>query len=340
MPLFWAAADILIIKTDDFQRPDILEKYLRLLFTLSRLVDVFRTGRFKYLVTILLRTLSTAHEPCLKLTFDILATLLGKTWPEPIRIETGLFVPALGNSTYCFSALSILARLQQQRPTYELILALIDLAKQGELALLLLCQYCEIEMVAVKMAEISGQWIPFPLPTIEHTLQLVLLIMCHQRARPYFLHSPGMQQFLVGILATRKVELIDAVGTIQMAFPLGTDLIQKMKEVSFLRQYIEAVMVLNSAPSMVQCLDLVKMLAKVGYLDDYLVLVPLLRSFLSPTAGWQVPAVSLLATLSRYEQVRKEIIQQKLVELVTAVSLQEASVVKRIQKFRSNMGVN
>jgi hypothetical protein len=29
MPLFWAAADILIIKTDEFQHPDVLEQYLR-----------------------------------------------------------------------------------------------------------------------------------------------------------------------------------------------------------------------------------------------------------------------------------------------------------------------
>jgi hypothetical protein len=304
------------------------------------LVDVFRTGRFKYLVTILIRTLSTAREPCLRLAFDILAALLSKSWPEPIKVDTTVFVTALSDPRYCFVSLSILARLQQHRPSYELVLALLDIAKQGELAAMLLCQYCDIEMVAVKMAEISGQWIMSQLPTLDHTLQIVLIITCHQRARPYLLHSPNTQQFLVGVLATRRAELIDAVGTIQMAFPLGSDLIQKMRQVQFLRQYIEAACALGRAPSMVQCLDLVKMLAKVGFDEDFLLLLPILKSFLSPAAGWHAPGVSLLATLSRHEHVRREIVQLNIVELVNAITSQEASLVKRIQKFRRNMGIS
>jgi serine/threonine protein kinase len=337
LPLFWSAADILILKAESFQGPDVLEQYLRLVFTLSRLVDVFRTGRFKYLVTILLRAISTSPDSCRKLAFDILSALLSKSCPEPIKIDTGIFVHSLKDSRYTFSALSVLARLPQQQPTYELVLALLTIARQGELASLLLCQYCEIEMVAVKLAEISSQWISYPLPTIEHTVQLLLVIMCHQRARPYFMYSPGIQQFLASILATRRADLIDAVGTIQMAFPLGPDLIQKMRESQFLRQYMDAAYSLNNAQSMMQCLDLVKMVAKVAYEDDFMLLLPLLKNFLHPTAGWHEPSISLLATLSRHEPIRREIIRQGITELVSAVSSTDGLVLKRIQKFRKNM---
>jgi hypothetical protein len=192
-------------------------------------------------------------------------------------------------------------------------------------------------MVAVKLAEISSQWVNYPMPTIEHTVQILLVILCHQRSRPYFLYSPGTQQFLVNILATRRGDLIDAVGAIQMALLVGPDLIRKMRECNFLRQYIDAACALNSAKSMVQCLDLVKRLAKLAYDDDFLLLLPLLKNFLHPTAGWQDPSISILATLSRHEPVRREIAHQGIAELVNAIASGDGLLLKRIQKFRKNM---
>jgi hypothetical protein len=341
MPLFWTAADILITQSTHFQVVAVIETYMRLLFTLSRIVDVFRTGRFKYMVPILVRLITTTSGSTLKLTFDILAALLNKPPPEVVRVDLSLFLPRLKDPEYSFYAMSVLVRLPQQQPTYDVVLTLLGLAQESQLASLILCQYCEIEMVAVKMAEISGQWMRLNLPTVEHTLRLVLVVVCHQRARYYLLHNPDTQVFLAETLAINRPDVIGAVGTIQMAFPLTADFFSKLRQVIFLRKYIEVSCAMNNAATMIRCFELVKLLSKVAYDDDYLLLLPFLKTLLSSqTGGWDVFAVSLLATMSRYEEVRSQIRQQKLMRLVAAVTSDEPIVIKQKAKLARNMAVN
>jgi hypothetical protein len=341
MPLFWTAADILITQSTHFQVVAVIETYLRLLFTLSRIVDVFRTGRFKYLVPILVRLIATTSGSTLKLTFEILAALLNKPPPEVVKVDLSLFLPALKDPEYAFYAMSVLVRFPQQQPTYDVVLTLLGLAQQSQLACLILCQYCEIEMVAVKMAEISGQWIRLNLPTVEHTLRLVLVVVCHQRARYYLLHNPDTQVFLVETLVINRPEVIGAVGTIQMAFPLTTDFFGRLRKVIFLRKYIEVSCAMNNASTMIRCFELVKLLSKVAYDEDYLLLLPIFKTLLSSQrGGWDVFAVSLLATMSRYEEVISQIRHHKLMRLVAAVNSNEPIVVKQKAKLARNMDAN
>jgi hypothetical protein len=341
MPLFWTAADILITQSTHFQVVATVETYLRLVFTLSRIVDVFRAGRFKYLVPILTRLIATTSGSTLKLAFDIFTALLNKPPPEVVRVDVSLFLPRLKDPEYSFYAMSVLARLPQQQPTYDVVLTLLGLAQQSHLACLILCQYCEIEMVAVKMAEISGCWIKLNLPTLEHTLRLVLVVVCHQRARSYLQHNPDTQNFLVEALAINRPDITVAVGTIQMAFTLRPDYFDRLRKVSFIRKYIDASCAFNNGMTLVTFFELVKFFSRVAYDEDYLLLLPILKTLLGhQTGGWGVFAVPLLATMSRYKEVRSQIRQHKLMRLVAAVNSDDPKFLKHRAKLERNMDVH
>jgi hypothetical protein len=173
---------------------------------------------------------------------------------------------------------------------------------------------------------------------VEHTLRLLLVVLCHQRARLYLVHNPDVQAFLVDALAIGRGEVIEAIGTIQMAFPLSTGFVARLRKTRFLRKYIEAASGVPHAETMVRCFELVKMLSKVAYDDGYLLLLPVFATLFSrPTGGWDAFAISLLATLSRYEEVRRAVRRQGLMALVSAVDSSEPRLLKQKAKLHRNM---
>jgi hypothetical protein len=340
LPLFWTAADILITQANIFQAPALLETYLRLLFTLTRIVEMFRTACFKYIVTILFRVIATTTGDVLKVTFDVLASVMTKSPTPDMQIDISLLLPGLRDASLTNAALSVLVRMPQQQPTYEVVLELLSIARGSELSCLLLCQYCDIEMVAVKMAEISSHWIHLGLPTVEHTLRLLLVIMCHRRSRQYLLQGPAVQRFLVGCLELHRPEIVDVVGSIQMAFSLNADFLNKLSQVQFLRRYIEVSCSANNSIAMLRCFELVKTLAKVGFSEDYLRMLPTIKGALeSQAGGWNTLALSLLTTLSRHVDIRKAIVEQKLLELVAEMESTDQTVNKQKAKLQRNMKI-
>jgi hypothetical protein len=132
-----------------------------------------------------------------------------------------------------------------------------------------------------------------------------------------------------------------AVGIVEMAFPLGGELIEKIREARFLEKYIGAACSINSSEAMIQCFELVKRIAKVGFDQDFLILLPVFAGLLGdPTGGWQAFVISMLATLSRYEQMQTEIRRNNLVEKIVGVIIPEPTVMKQKAKFCKHMGLS
>jgi hypothetical protein len=341
LPCFWNAADILITQTGYFQIPNVYDRYLRLLFTLSHLSDLFRKGRFKYVVAILMHAICSATGATIKLSYEIFVSLLSKPFPEQVSIDTTIFARHLVIPELSECVLAVLVRLPPHDPISELVLALLVLARQNELASILLCHYCEIESIAVGMAEISHQWLHVPIPAIEHNLKLLTVICCHPRARIAILAKSDVHTFLIQFLSLGRPEIVDAVGIVGMAFPLGSDLFQKMREVRFIEKYIQSSCALKNAEAMIRCFELIKKFAKVALDEDFLLLIPVVAGLLvDQVAGWQPFAISVLATISRYEPVREEMQRLGVMDLVRAVPVIEPQVRKQKAKVYKNMGIS
>jgi hypothetical protein len=227
--------------------------------------------------------------------------------------------------------------MPEQEPTIDIIMALLSLGQQSELAAFLLFQYCEIEKVAVKMAEISDEWIPTPLPTPENNLKLIMVILCHERARQYLNRASHLQPFLISLLDTREPEIVDSIGVVELSFPISRETITKLHEVQFLPKYIEISCALNNPAAMIRCIEFLKWLSKVAFHTDYFLVLPALKNLLvDPTGSWQMYAISLLATMTRYEAVRAEIHRQDMVPLISAV---RSGPAKHLAKLFANMGI-
>ena len=336
MDNFWAAADLLITQTNAFQQLA-CETYLRLLYTLCNLIDVFLTGRFKYIVNILLKIIATQNGSHARLAYEVLAWVVESPASENLTIDVSVLLPSLRDPEMAFYAMSILLRLKQQQPTYDVILELLELAKQSEIACSLLLQYCEIEVVAVKMAEIVDRWILAPRPTLDCNVRLVMLLSCHTRARRYLIRSRNLQQYFVTVTKTKKADLVSAIGLINSTFRPTTDFMSLLQQTGFLATYIE-VASQGGSETLLGCFELLKNLGKVAYDPSYLQILPVLKKLMTDApSAWQNFVVSLIVTLSRYPEVRAGIRASNMTDMIASVSTSDATVKKQLAKFTKNM---
>ena len=338
MDNFWTAADLLITQTSAFQE-SACDQYLRLLYTLCQLIDLFRTGRLKYIVNILLKIITTQKGANVRLAYEVLAWVLEGPGSENMTIDVSVLLPSLRDPDMAFYAMSILLRMKQQQPTYDVILALLEIAKNSELAWALLLQYCEIEVVAVKMAQTVDTWILSPLPNVESSLKLVMLLVCHARARKYLIRSHDLQKFFVTVVQTKKPALVEAVGLVNIILRPSPDFIGILSATGFLDTYIEIASSMTST-TLVRCFELVKTLAKISYDSSYTKMVPVLKKLMTDAPdGWYTFVVSLVATLSRYPDIRAALKSENITEMITSRP-PDPAVAKQIAKFQRNMQLN
>lgn len=323
LPMFWKATDILFTKSNLFMTNGIetTDAYLRLLYTLSALFEDFRKNKINQLLKILASVIRKHSHVIILLAYNILNAI---TELETIEFSD-VFYPLLnhlGNISYCEQASNVLIRLKFKNYPPTLIAAAIFAAKHKKIACCLLCKLCQSQSAAVTVASMNEDWLE-PLPSLECTLQLLMTVLMHNQARDILINSEQFIRFLNSIIQVQEQQFFEALAPIIMCFEATTEFVSLLSELGFLRNYYSFAYSYRTSSNICNSILMSNKLCRVAFVNDFLILLPLLKELMSETQqGWQPYALVLLSTLSIHPAARE--------------TLQNSQFYEKILPFRNN----
>jgi serine/threonine protein kinase len=206
------------------------------------------------------------------------------------------------------SGLMILYRYQERMQiTVEILQLLISVAKTSKPTVYVLMQFCENEQIALKMARIGEQWIGENLPTVRMTIKLMMMVVRFQEPhRQLIADGGGLAGLFERVVECRDEKVVTVIGRILRLLPVGASFVKKCG--GFLQKYYAFVInKYRELPALTQdAMMLTGMLARVGFSEYFLMLLPVLKVALM-TPGWAGVAMPVLAVLSGHVEPRKRI---------------------------------
>ena len=336
LPNFWICTDILFTFSNLFLNSNFNSQYLRLLFTLIQLHENFKTSRIDYINQVLLISLQNINHSIVKLTYEILYTLIDQNF----IIDQSILITHLRDPIFWNYSVSILSKTNSISPNIDLLMSLLSLSQKSELANLLLCRLCENETSSIKIAEIVDDWACLPLPSIEYTLRLVLTILNNQRTRKYFQKSESLMELFKFLCNSKDSRLINPISTVISCLKVTAEFVELATETEFLSHYFSISMLIKESSILLGCFTTAEILARVSWSDDFLNLFILLKIIIEQEQnGWEIHCVSLLATLSCYEFAHQDIISFGFIEFIESLKYRD-DISQYILVFLKNMKLN
>jgi len=333
LPLFWKAADILITQASVFLSSPASLSFIRLIFTLIQLHEGFKTARADYIYHILVSSIQSGDQNVVNYAYNILCSVIDNS----NHIDQTVFVIHLRDPLLCDFAVSALSRLSNISPTLDLIMSLLSVSQRSDIANLLLCRCCETEAASLKISEIVDDWSSLPLPTYPSTMRLVLVILQFPQTRKSFMKSEAFMELLKMLCQTRKPEWINPIGSVLAIFKITPDFVDFLSQTDVLAVFVNTSIELNDPKTMASCFMATEIIARVSWSNEFLSLLPLLQLLIQQN-GWEVHSVSLLATLSCYQQSHSEILSYGFDKMVSALKDRE-DISQYASVFLSNIGL-
>jgi hypothetical protein len=190
--------------------------------------------------------------------------------------------------------------------TTEIVTSLLCNGQSAKVATRILIKAAIAESVAAILASVLHLWVHVPLPTWKWTKKLLVKMLAFPAARGAVVASTGSAELLTELVTSGDVKLWKSALEIITLLPSSALFVAQCASCGFLEGMYKVAITKQEPSLMSDVFRLTEAFARVAYVPQYLVLLPVIRSLLA-IAGWQGYAVSLLATLSMHKEARADL---------------------------------
>jgi hypothetical protein len=178
---------------------------------------------------------------------------------------------------------------------------------------------CSSEQIAATVASFGMLWLPARLPTLSETVRLVRAVIRFPPLSSQMIDFPQFPEFLANLASSGDPSLIGEIASIIKTTPVSPQFVKNCASSRFLGQYYRAAVGQSDSSILSGAIAVTEVLARIGFVNDYLLLLPTLKHLLGIPA-WRGFAVSLLATLSTHQEARPSLASSHVSELVSELS--------------------
>ena len=321
---FWTLCDILFTKQSDFTESNCGIDLLKVVYTLYKMSYPFQKQRKQDIVLLLKAMLAKGQEEAEK-AIDIICN-------EPtlqFYVNDEVLIQLIQDPKLSNRALVALSKLNIE-PTGQLLDVILNACRTSPLATLILCERCMIPRVAFSVSVAGAKWLSFGLPDLDHTLQLLMVILMHKDARDAL--PVDVAQTLINVINS-KGKLFDSLSPLIMKMTITKPLLQILSQ-NFLDKFYN-IAFQKGADEIASALSVTDKLARCGYCEGFALLVPYLKKMLE-NCDWRQYALSTIAELSIFPEMKSHFINSGFTDIIKSMKDPKQYMIQICLKNLSN----
>jgi hypothetical protein len=195
---------------------------------------------------------------------------------------------------------------EQLKYTPEIMKALLCNAQRSKVASRIILRAVETEEVAVVTSNMASIWISVALPTLKWTYKLLTAISKFKTVKPAIANCPSFPNLLQQLATSDVPKLWSGIAPTVKSIGITRPLVKNCAGTHFFEYFYKFGLGANDASRLADVLTLTDAFARVGYAQQYLLLIKPLGSLVT-NSGWRPFAVSLIAALSLHPAARVEL---------------------------------
>ena len=292
----WPLLDNLLTVQKVMINKDCGYMYLALFSYLITKYDVYAKERAVHIRTIFLNFINSKVKENVKAAYDGLSNL----YTDYANIDFTKINFHLKDPNIWRSALSLLIRIEDISPSPELIqtlLSLVDKSPKAWIPLLAIAETKKGQNILLN----NFSWMEQYQKHAPETLRILLVLFKNKDNRSALANSPYFIDLLKSVINKKDKKSHTAAATVLRRIPMTQRLITDLEKKGFFKVYFESAIKSKKNKMLRNVLNLVDSIARVGYTQDYLIIVPTLISQLQDTEN-ATAALTVIVTLSFHKQ--------------------------------------
>lgn len=324
----WKVSDILILKALEFITSGAAVPLMETLFGLLSKYEFFRNARLANCLSIFVNRLQSNQLSEVIAAYDCLN---GLQIPQ-VDVDPMLIASHLDNPNVTSHAIQFLAKTHIKRATP----ILIDTILRNQNVNHAMQALCRCSMIAPKdVIDKFQNYMGNKKYPADLQLKTVMTIALNEESRKIIAKSPNLITFLNYVVVPDN-ESLSALSALVKKLPLDGEMVDKIGESGFLKNYIKTVISRNDIVVYSNCFVMIDCLCRISYLSDSLEFLQISLQTLQQVPQLQQFAISYLLLLSGLPAAAAEMKRQNVISYVDSMNLPE-NIKRYIPSLKHNL---